>query len=321
MPETAALQKPMTGFHLKLIALTTMFIDHIGAVFFPQVTLLRVIGRISFPLYAFLIAEGCRYTRNRGRYALGLGAFALISELPYDLALHPEFLEYGLWGQNFLFQTNIFYTMFFAVAGIHIFEVLRRRSWKAQLAALGSFAGVCLLSVLLYNAGRSAHGGTWLLYASHLAALSYHPLLLWICCMLEKRSCEGEKPSILSNILSAGPPLLALLYANTYGASYAGLGVLLMFLLYLAKSRRAQAGVLTAWVLYYYGLQGVGQVLQGYLSLPYMLGRVALALAAAALVYFAYNGLRGKPVNKWIFYAAYPVHLGILAALRAILNS
>ena len=38
MPETAALQKPMTGFHLKLIALTTMFIDHIGAVFFPQVT-------------------------------------------------------------------------------------------------------------------------------------------------------------------------------------------------------------------------------------------------------------------------------------------
>lgn len=320
MPETAALQKPMTGFHLKLIALTTMFIDHIGAVFFPQVTLLRVIGRISFPLYAFLIAEGCRYTRNRGRYALGLGAFALISELPYDLALHPEFLEYGLWGQNFLFQTNIFYTMFFAVAGIHIFEVLRRRSWKAQLAALGGFAGVYFLNLLLYNLWL-AHESLWLFYASHLAALSYHPLLIWICCMLEKRSCKEEKPDILSNILAVGQLLVALLYANSYGASYAGLGVLLMFLLYLAKSRRAQAGVLTAWVLYYYGLQGVGQVLQGYLSLPYMLGRVALALAAAALVYFAYNGLRGKPVNKWIFYAAYPVHLGILAALRAILNS
>ncbi len=320
MPETAALQKPMTGFHLKLIALTTMFIDHIGAVFFPQVTLLRVIGRISFPLYAFLIAEGCRYTRNRGRYALGLGVFALISEIPYDLALHPEFLENGLWGQNFLFQTNIFYTMFFAVASVHIFEVLRRRSWKAQLAALGGFAGVYFLNLLLYNLWL-AHESLWLFYASHLAALSYHPLLLWICCMLEKRSCKEEKPDILSNILAVGQLLVALLYANSYGASYAGLGVLLMFLLYLAKSRRAQAGVLTAWVLYYYGLQGVGQVLQGYLSLPYMLGRVALALAAAALVYFAYNGLRGKPVNKWIFYAAYPVHLGILAALRAILNS
>lgn len=320
MPETAALQKPMTGFHLKLIALTTMFIDHIGAVFFPQVTLLRVIGRISFPLYAFLIAEGCRYTRNRGRYALGLGVFALISEIPYDLALHPEFLENGLWGQNFLFQTNIFYTMFFAVASVHIFEVLRRRSWKAQLAALGGFAGVYFLNLLLYNLWL-AHESLWLFYASHLAALSYHPLLIWICCMLEKRSCKEEKPDILSNILAVGQLLVALLYANSYGASYAGLGVLLMFLLYLARSRRAQAGVLTAWVLYYYGLQGVGQVLQGYLSLPYMLGRVALALAAAALVYFAYNGQRGKPVNKWIFYAAYPVHLGILAALRAILNS
>ena len=320
MPETAALQKPMTGFHLKLIALTTMFIDHIGAVFFPQVTLLRVIGRISFPLYAFLIAEGCRYTRNRGRYALGLGVFALISEIPYDLALHPEFLENGLWGQNFLFQTNIFYTMFFAVASVHIFEVLRRRSWKAQLAALGGFAGVYFLNLLLYNLWL-AHESLWLFYASHLAALSYHPLLIWICCMLEKRSCKEEKPDILSNILAVGQLLVALLYANSYGARYDGLGVLLMFLLYLAKSRRAQAGVLTAWVLYYYGLQGVGQVLQGYLSLPYMLGRVALALAAAALVYFAYNGQRGKPVNKWIFYAAYPVHLGILAALRAILNS
>ncbi len=320
MPETAALQKPMTGFHLKLIALTTMFIDHIGAVFFPQVTLLRVIGRISFPLYAFLIAEGCRYTRNRGRYALGLGVFALISEIPYDLAFHPEFLENGLWGQNFLFQTNIFYTMFFAVASVHIFEVLRRRSWKAQLAALGGFAGVYFLNLLLYNLWL-AHESLWLFYASHLAALSYHPLLIWICCMLEKRSCKEEKPDILSNILAVGQLLVALLYANSYGASYAGLGVLLMFLLYLAKSRRAQAGVLTAWVLYYYGLQGVGQVLQGYLSLPYMLGRVALALAAAALVYFAYNGQRGKPANKWIFYAAYPVHLGILAALRAILNS
>ena len=320
MPETAALQKPMTGFHLKLIALTTMFIDHIGAVFFPQVTLLRVIGRISFPLYAFLIAEGCRYTRNRGRYALGLGVFALISEIPYDLALHPEFLENGLWGQNFLFQTNIFYTMFFAVASVHIFEVLRRRSWKAQLAALGGFAGVYFLNLLLYNLWL-AHESLWLFYASHLAALSYHPLLIWICCMLEKRSCKEEKPDILSNILAVGQLLVALLYANSYGASYAGLGVLLMFLLYLAKSRRAQAGVLTAWVLYYYGLQGVGQVLQGYLSLPYMLGRAALALAAAALVYFAYNGQRGKPVNKWIFYAAYPVHLGILAALGAMLNS
>jgi len=320
MPETAALQKPMTGFHLKLIALTTMFIDHIGAVFFPQVTLLRVIGRISFPLYAFLIAEGCRYTRNRGRYALGLGVFALISEIPYDLALHPEFLENGLWGQNFLFQTNIFYTMFFAVASVHIFEVLRRRSWKAQLAALGGFAGVYFLNLLLYNLWL-AHESLWLFYASHLAALSYHPLLIWICCMLEKRSCKEEKPDILSNILAVGQLLVALLYANSYGASYAGLGVLLMFLLYLAKSRRAQAGVLTAWVLYYYGLQGVGQVLQGYLSLPYMLGRAALALAAAALVYFAYNGQRGKPVNKWIFYAAYPVHLGILAALGAVLNS
>lgn len=320
MPETAALQKPMTGFHLKLIALTTMFIDHIGAIFFPQVTLLRAVGRISFPLYAFLIAEGCRYTRDRGRYALGLGAFALISEIPYDLALHPEFLEYNLWGQNFLFQTNIFYTLFFAVAGIHIFEVLRHCSRRVQLAALGGFLGYNVLGVGL-SLGNASGGGVWFLYAEHILTLAYFPVMVWICRLLEKRSGGGaEKPGLLSNVLAAIPGLFALLCANMYGSSYAGLGVLLMFLVYLAKSRRAQAGALTVWALYYYGWRTLDLVLQGSVGLSYMLGRMAFALGAAALAYFAYNGQRGRPVNKWIFYAAYPVHLGILAALRAIVN-
>ena len=55
---------------LKLIALITMIIDHIGFLLFPQIRLFRIIGRISFPLYAFLIGEGCIHTKNKAKYLL-----------------------------------------------------------------------------------------------------------------------------------------------------------------------------------------------------------------------------------------------------------
>ena len=71
---------------LKLIACITMLIDHIGAVFFPSLILLRIIGRLSFPIYCFLLAEGAAHTKHAPRYALRLLLCALISELPYDLA-------------------------------------------------------------------------------------------------------------------------------------------------------------------------------------------------------------------------------------------
>lgn len=53
---------------LKIIALITMLIDHIGMLLFPDTEIFRIIGRIAFPLYAFLIGEGCKYTKNKWKY-------------------------------------------------------------------------------------------------------------------------------------------------------------------------------------------------------------------------------------------------------------
>ena len=78
--------RPLSAYHLKLIALAAMVIDHAGALLLPQAYPLRWIGRIAFPLYAFLAAESCRYTRSRERYLLRLGLFALVSEVPFDWA-------------------------------------------------------------------------------------------------------------------------------------------------------------------------------------------------------------------------------------------
>lgn len=77
----------LTGNQLKLIALAAMTCDHIGVQLLPQVTLLRIIGRLALPIFAYMIAQGCRYTRNKTRYLLTIAAVALVCQLVYFFAM------------------------------------------------------------------------------------------------------------------------------------------------------------------------------------------------------------------------------------------
>ena len=71
---------------LKLLAALCMVIDHIGVVFLPDITVLRCIGRLAMPIFCFFVAEGYYHTKDRRKYLLRMGVFALIAELPFDLA-------------------------------------------------------------------------------------------------------------------------------------------------------------------------------------------------------------------------------------------
>ena len=73
---------------LKLIACVTMFLDHVGAVLLPGVIWLRIVGRIAFPIYCFLLAEGLHYTKNPRHYGLRLFVGAVLAEIPFDIALY-----------------------------------------------------------------------------------------------------------------------------------------------------------------------------------------------------------------------------------------
>lgn len=94
----------ISGSTLKIIAIITMLLDHIGAILLPQYVFLRIIGRIAFPIFCFLLVEGFLHTHNMRNYTLRLGLFALISEIPFDLAFyHTPF---------YWLHQNVFFTLF-----------------------------------------------------------------------------------------------------------------------------------------------------------------------------------------------------------------
>ena len=72
---------------LKLIAMIAMLVDHTGKMFFPQYNLMRVLGRIAFPIYAYCIAVGCVYSRDRFKYLSRIVLIGIISQPFYAVAL------------------------------------------------------------------------------------------------------------------------------------------------------------------------------------------------------------------------------------------
>ncbi|HPT78111.1 MAG TPA: TraX family protein [Candidatus Atribacteria bacterium] len=115
---------------LRLIALVTMLIDHIGAVFFPQYIFFRIIGRIAFPLFAWGVARGYRHTRNIWLYAARLLVLGLIAQYPYMQLFDTKVL-------------NICFTLFVSLIVLKLYDS------KNKIIAYTGVIGVLALTVLL----------------------------------------------------------------------------------------------------------------------------------------------------------------------------
>lgn len=83
----------LTGNQLKIIALIAMTIDHIGVQLLPQISLLRIIGRLAFPIFAYMIAEGCLHTRHRGHYLQTMASLAALCQAVYFLAMGSLYMS------------------------------------------------------------------------------------------------------------------------------------------------------------------------------------------------------------------------------------
>lgn len=84
--QTSSNPKGLSGAAIKWLALITMTVDHIGLLFFPSVTILRIIGRLAFPLFGYMIAEGCVHTRDRKAYLMRTAGLALLCQVAYFAA-------------------------------------------------------------------------------------------------------------------------------------------------------------------------------------------------------------------------------------------
>ena len=161
----------LSGSALKLLAVVTMLIDHIGAhllkndktVLFTMLgkditryTAMRTVGRIAFPIFAFLLVEGFLHTRSKKRYAGRLLLFALLSELPWDL-LHSGVL----WNPK---TQNVMFTLLLGFLGMCVIERMdkdpaERPRWA--LALLGLLAVSCFFGA---DYGCSGFGFILMLY-------------------------------------------------------------------------------------------------------------------------------------------------------------
>ena len=151
----------LSGSALKVIAMISMVIDHVALYLMEHGTVLygtmRCIGRIAFPVFAFLIAEGFIHTRSRYRYFFTLLGFAVISEIPWYLLNGADRTH------------NVMFTLALGVATLMVLENLLQRSlvlgflWTLGMAGLASWSGVdyewrgILLIVILYLFNRHGH--------------------------------------------------------------------------------------------------------------------------------------------------------------------
>ena len=119
-------QQGISGYWLKLIAVISMLIDHTSAVILEQIPgleapafFMRIIGRAAFPIYCFLLVEGFYHTRSRAKYAGRLFLFALISEVPFDLAFSRRMWDFS--------SNNVFFTLLFGLLVIWGVEGIKQK--------------------------------------------------------------------------------------------------------------------------------------------------------------------------------------------------
>lgn len=155
-PSPEKKKRGIAGSTIKIIAIVSMLIDHIGAGILGRFIVtsgyinaltsgdlnemmrwltdngrlyytysaMRMIGRLGFPIFCFLLVEGFQRTHDVRKYALRLGLFALISEIPFDLCFNGTVLEFG--------YQNVFFTLFLGLLTMIAFDWIAKKEWAAS---------------------------------------------------------------------------------------------------------------------------------------------------------------------------------------------
>ncbi len=167
----------LTSFALHVLAMVLMLCDHLWATVVPGNDWLTWLGRIAYPIFAFMIVEGYHHTGNRKKYVLRLLVFAVLSEIPFNLVMGG--------GAIYPFHQNVLWTFLLGLAMIYLNEKVSERKMiirilvGAATVLLGYILG--LLTMVDYNhAGVLTvmmfwflRGRKWWNYAGQFICLAY----------------------------------------------------------------------------------------------------------------------------------------------------
>ena len=135
----------MTTSMLKVIAILLMLIDHTGAVIFPDAIIPRLIGRLSFPIFAYLIMVGYTKTKSFSKYLTRLFIFAALSQIPFSLAFGEKFtlLSFSDFIVFFVGSPNPHLNVFFTLA----LGLLAIRVWDKEELKFGRIIIILSLAI------------------------------------------------------------------------------------------------------------------------------------------------------------------------------
>lgn len=323
----------ITGSTLKIIAIITMFIDHVGAALFEHYLYkfleplgadyceaavkaklpwlwfnwmgdpaavqnidmtLRMIGRIAFPIFCFLLVEGFLHTRNLKKYMIRLGIFALVSDVPFDLAF---FGEIGLNHQN------VFFTLFLGVCAMYFIDKVKNMQefngffkFLGKIGfliagGLGAWAACTSMCTLIGYVVEMVSGieNIWIITTAVLGFLGGI-----IPYLIVTAKWDGEKKTRLASLLFVIFVFFGL--AEILHTDYSGWGVTAIIAIYLFRNAKSNGFV---WGMIALTIKSIGE---------------GVAFIDLIPLKF-YNGKRGRQM-KYFFYAFYPVHLFLLFLVR-----
>lgn len=298
----------MSAFVLKLIAVASMLIDHAAySLFLAGVftgkgyVYMRAVGRIAFPIFAYMIVNGFEKTHDVRRYFSRLALFAVISQPVYRLAFTAA--NYGaqaLTGGGItlsLTAANITAPCLAAlIAAAYLIFACRGR---VDLSLLWVCTALVLPYVRLEVFGVTLLGGKLNVFYTLAIGLA---LIAALDALRRARGGKGELFRALMLLLAALSA--ALLLQKT--ADYGWMGLALIAALYLARSRRVyQAGVIVLWCVFEYAV----------MQSSWFFALYAMLAAVPVLLYSGRLGARMRG-----FYLVYPVHLGIFYVLSFLVS-
>ena len=281
-----------TSEKLKILAMGTMFIDHAAVALIYNRGLdemsplleniglaMRLIGRMAFPLYAFLLVQGFLWTRDWKKYVARVAMFAVISEIPYNLVAGDQ--VWFLAGQN---------TMVTMVIGLLCMKAIV--SVGERMRGAGAATGdeqVQMVSIKVASGASDAAGGVAEAGVGGPDSKAQKTPLDW-----SDRILEWMSVAMIA--------VVGMLAAELARADYGAFGVLLILVLYLFRYKPMEQ-------------MGAGCVVLG---LAYNFGIYALFAWIAFFFINRYNGERGRKLGM-LPYVFYPAHLLILSLMSVLI--